>query len=195
MKELKKTATLKLLLLVHASFMLQYVSGQCNNWKAAELIQMKNIGKESTNKNFYSNISLLATISKLFEKFLLKSLQPVIKERELIPNQQSGLMKKYSTIDQAHWLTNIVEALLEHLFSLICQKHLIMYCMMVSFTNFKFLKEDECILNFISSDFIYQLINNCISLYIISVQSSTLYPKCLKLIFIFSIFLQLYERN
>lgn len=55
------------------------------------------------------SISLLPTISKLFEKLLLKRLRPLIN----IPDFQFGFRNNHSTIDQIHRITTVIEQALE----------------------------------------------------------------------------------
>ena len=52
-------------------------------------------------------------ISKLFEKLLLKRLQPLIESRNLIPNHQFGFRHKHSTLDQIHRITDVIENALD----------------------------------------------------------------------------------
>jgi hypothetical protein len=56
----------------------------------------------------YRPISLLPTMSKFFEKLLIKRLKSIIKRKNLIPNHQFGFRSKHSTIDQVHRITNII---------------------------------------------------------------------------------------
>ena len=59
----------------------------------------------------YRPISLLPVISKLFEKLLIKRINPIIETRNLIPAHQFGFREKHGTID--HRITNIIEKALE----------------------------------------------------------------------------------
>ena len=65
------------------------------------------------NSASYRPISLLAVMSKLFEKLLIRRLKPIIERKTLIPNHQFRFRSKPSTIDQVHRITNIVENALE----------------------------------------------------------------------------------
>lgn len=49
----------------------------------------------------YRPISLLSVLGKLFEKLLLRKLEPLIDEKQLIPAFQFGFRRKHSTIDLA----------------------------------------------------------------------------------------------
>lgn len=70
-------------------------------------------GKSPHEATSYRPISLLPIMSKLFEKLLLKRMQPIIERKSLIPNHQFGFRHKHSTVDQVHRITNIIERALE----------------------------------------------------------------------------------
>lgn len=55
-------------------------------------------GKSPHEVASYTPLSLLPVLSKLYEKVLLKRLQPIIKERSLIPNHQFGFRKSHPII-------------------------------------------------------------------------------------------------
>lgn len=110
LKELPRKGIVKLTYLINASFRLRYVPMQ---WKVAEVIMIPKPGKPPNEKTSYRPISLLPTISKLFEKLLLKRLKPIIEEKKVIPNHQFGFRNKHSTIDQVHRITTIIESTLE----------------------------------------------------------------------------------
>lgn len=110
LKELPKKALVKLLYIVNASLRLLYVPRQ---WKVAEVIMVPKPGKCANDKKSYRPISLLPIISKVFEKILLKRIQPVIEEKRLIPDHQFGFRVKHSTIDQVYRITNEIEKALE----------------------------------------------------------------------------------
>jgi hypothetical protein len=61
----------------------------------------------------YRPISLVPILSKLFEKLLLKRLNPILDEKQIIPTHQFGLRNKHSTIDQVHRITTLIEKALE----------------------------------------------------------------------------------
>jgi hypothetical protein len=50
----------------------------------------------------YRPISLLPIMSKLLEKLLFERLQPIIENRQLIPDYQFGFRQKHATIGQIH---------------------------------------------------------------------------------------------
>lgn len=106
LKELPEKGIRKLLYIINASFRLQCVPTQ---WKVAEVIMIPKPGKPAIEKKSYRPISLLPTMSKIFEKLLLKRLNVIIEDRCLIPNHQFGFRSKHSTVEQVHRVTNEIE--------------------------------------------------------------------------------------
>lgn len=109
-KELPDKAIRKLLHIINATFRLRHVPSQ---WKVAEVIMIPKPNKPPNDKKSYRPISILPTISKVFEKLLLKRMKPIIEERNLIPAHQFGFRQHHSTIEQVHRITNIIENTLE----------------------------------------------------------------------------------
>lgn len=109
-KVLPEKALRKLMHIINAAFRLRYVPRQ---WKVAEVIMILKPNKPPNDKASYRPISLLPTLSKLFEKVLLKRLKPIIEERNLIPSHQFGFREKHSTIEQVHRITDVIEKSLE----------------------------------------------------------------------------------
>ncbi|VVC38482.1 Reverse transcriptase domain [Cinara cedri] len=72
-------------------------------WKKAQVIMLLKPGKPSERVTSYRFISLLSSLSKLFEKLLLIRLKPLIEEKKLIPDHQFGFRNKHSTIDQLEY--------------------------------------------------------------------------------------------
>lgn len=110
LKALPQKAIVKLSHLINASFRLQYVP---QLWKIAEVIMIPKPGKSPHEVTSYRPISLLPVLSKLFEKILVRRLNPIIEHRNLIPNHQFGFRNKHSTIDQIHRITDVIEKALE----------------------------------------------------------------------------------
>lgn len=109
-KELPNIALLKLQRIINACFKIKYVP---HHWKIAEIIVIPKPGKPPTEVASYRPISLLPTLSKVFERLLLKRLNKIINVRKLIPNHQFGFRSKHSTIDQVHRITNTIEKAFE----------------------------------------------------------------------------------
>lgn len=109
-KELSDKGLRKLLHIINAVFRTRYVPRQ---WKVAEVIMIPKPSKNPSDIKSYRPISLLPTISKIFEKLLLKRMKPIIEDRKLIPAHQFGFREKHSTIEQVHRITNTIEHTLE----------------------------------------------------------------------------------
>jgi hypothetical protein len=62
----------------------------------------------------YRPISLLPTVSKVFENILLKRLLPVIENNRLIPNHQFGFRQKHSKIEKTHRIVQRINETLEN---------------------------------------------------------------------------------
>ncbi|KAL4090127.1 hypothetical protein QTP88_025026 [Uroleucon formosanum] len=88
----------------------EYVPKQ---WKQAQVIMLLKPRKPPEQVTSYRPISLLPSLSKLFEKLLLKRLKPIIEVKQLIPEHQFGFRSKHSTIEQVHRVTNIINKALE----------------------------------------------------------------------------------
>jgi len=84
-------------------------------WKVSQIITILKPGKTADEFTSYRPISLLPILSKLFEKFFLTRLQPLLHEQRTLPDHQFGFRQKHATIEQVHIVTNaITEALENH---------------------------------------------------------------------------------
>ncbi|VVC46206.1 Reverse transcriptase domain [Cinara cedri] len=70
---------------------MEYVIKQ---WRRAQVIMVLKPGKPPEQVTSYRPISLLPSISKLFEKLLIKHLKPLIEEKQLVPEHQFGFRNK-----------------------------------------------------------------------------------------------------
>jgi len=61
----------------------------------------------------YRPISLLPTLSKLFEKLLLKRILPIVDETKILPDSQFGFHNSPSMIHQVHRLVDKISFALE----------------------------------------------------------------------------------
>ena len=82
-------------------------------WKTAEVIVMPKSGKPLEKVSSYRPISLLSTLSKLFERTYLKRLIPLLEDRKIIPSHQFGFRASHSTIEQVHRVVALIEKTLE----------------------------------------------------------------------------------
>jgi hypothetical protein len=82
-------------------------------WKLAQIIMVAKPGKPPTETNSHSPISLLPIMSEIFERLLLKRFEEAMPLNKLIPNNQFGFRRKYSTIQQCHRIINKIKTSLE----------------------------------------------------------------------------------
>jgi hypothetical protein len=82
-------------------------------WKIAQIIIILKPGKPP-NELTYRPVSLLPTVSKVFEKLLLKRSLPVVENDRLIPNHQFGYRQRHSTIEQTHRIVRRINEDLEN---------------------------------------------------------------------------------
>ena len=61
----------------------------------------------------YRPISLLATLSKLFERIITNRLLPLLEDLKTLPDHQFGFRKQHSTIEQIHRITHNISQILE----------------------------------------------------------------------------------
>lgn len=71
-------------------------------WKTSQIIMVHKPGKPPNDISSYRPISLLPILSKVFEKILLRRIQPILSENKYIPNHQFGFRAHHSTIEQVH---------------------------------------------------------------------------------------------
>lgn len=110
LQELPKQGILLITFIFNAILRLEYFPLQ---WKVAEIVVVPKAGKPPNDVSSYRPISLLPTMSKLFEKIFLKRLMPIICCENLIPEHQFGFRKQHSTIQQVHRITNVIRQTLE----------------------------------------------------------------------------------
>ncbi|GBP08695.1 Probable RNA-directed DNA polymerase from transposon X-element [Eumeta japonica] len=110
MIELPRVAVRILLFIFNAMLRLEYFP---NNWKVAVVKMIPKPGKDLTKAESYRPISLLPTMSKLFEKLLVTKLSPILAERNCIPDHQFGFRRQHSTIEQTHRLVQVIRSAFE----------------------------------------------------------------------------------
>lgn len=74
-------------------------------WKKATIIMIKKPGKDNKSPNSYRPISLLSSVSKIFEKIIYTRLTKHLDATEAIPHHQFGFKLKHSTTQQLLRLT------------------------------------------------------------------------------------------
>jgi hypothetical protein len=110
LRQLPRKAIAKLTYIYNAAFRLKYVPSY---WKTAEVIMIQKPGKPATEAASYRPISLLAVLSKLLKKLVLKRFKTILDEKQIISTHQSGFRIKHSTIHQVHRITTVIENTLE----------------------------------------------------------------------------------
>lgn len=71
-------------------------------WKTAKVVPIHKHGKDKNDINSYRPISLLCSMSKIFEKALLIRINKHLEENEIIPDEQHGFRPRHSTTKQLH---------------------------------------------------------------------------------------------
>lgn len=110
LKELPEKAVEFLTRLFNAIMSIGYFPLQ---WKAAEIIMIQKPGKSSDEIKSYRPISLLPALGKVFEKILIRKLQPILKEKKMIPDHQFGFRRNHSTVEQVHRVVKTITNTLE----------------------------------------------------------------------------------
>lgn len=113
-KILKNLPLKTLTLLTHIYNAMLRLSHFPEIWKFAVIILIPKPNKPKHLSKSYRPISLLPVLGKLFEKFLLKRLRPILQFNHLIPNNQFGFRNRHSTIHQIHRLTDEISTTLEN---------------------------------------------------------------------------------
>lgn len=110
LQELPRKGLVMLTYLYNAALRLRYVPKQ---WKLAKIIMIPKPDKPLEEPGSYRPISLLTTMSKLFEKLYISRLMQIVNDKNLIPSHQFGFRAKHSTVEQVHRVGNIIRQALE----------------------------------------------------------------------------------
>lgn len=105
LRELPDEGAVVLTQIYNAILRRNYVPPQ---WKVAEIIMILKPGKSAEDPKSYRPISLLPITSKVLEILFLNRLNPILKDKKLIPNHQFGFRKNHGTIEQIHRLVDAV---------------------------------------------------------------------------------------
>lgn len=105
MKKLPRKALVYLTILLNGCIKLSHFPTQ---WKSAIVIGIPKPKKDVTNPDNYRPISLLSSISKIFEKVLLRHITRHMEEHNILKNEQFGFRRGHSTCHQLkRMVTNI----------------------------------------------------------------------------------------
>lgn len=78
-------------------------------WKAAKIVPILKPGKDPTSPSSYRPISLLSSLSKLFERLILDRLLNHVNSNDVIPPEQFGFRKGHSTVHQLKRVVNNIK--------------------------------------------------------------------------------------
>lgn len=106
LKQLPIKAIVYLTYIFNACIILSYFP---NNWKEALITAVPKSDKDLTKPISYRPISLLNTISKIFEKILLNRIDKHIDEHNIIPNSHFGFRQFHSATQQVFRLTQHIK--------------------------------------------------------------------------------------
>jgi Reverse transcriptase (RNA-dependent DNA polymerase)/Endonuclease-reverse transcriptase len=104
-EKLPKVAAQRFLQIINCSLQANYFP---NIWKEAIVVCFPKPNKDSSNPDNYRPISLLSTLSKLYERVILRRLQTHIDSCHVIPNEQFGFRTNHSTTQQLMRFTNSI---------------------------------------------------------------------------------------
>jgi hypothetical protein len=109
-KNLPQKAIALLTTIYNSMLRLCYFSVQ---WKYAQLIMIAKPGKPPTETNSCRPISLLPTLSKVFERLILKRLEETVPINDIIPMHQFGFQANHSSFQQCHRIVNKIKESME----------------------------------------------------------------------------------
>ncbi|XKL68896.1 hypothetical protein PGB90_006665 [Kerria lacca] len=96
--------------ILNASIRLRYFP---HEWKLAKVIVIPKPGKPLEIPSSYRPISLLPTLSKIYEKLLQARLLKLVDSLGIIPTHQFGFRAKHSTVKQIHRVVSTIRNSLE----------------------------------------------------------------------------------
>ena len=103
LKNLPKKAIVQINYIFNACFLLSYFP---TSWKKASILPIHKTGKDKLFPQSYRPISLLPTLSKIFEKIILSRIQKHESTHKHIIPEQLGFREKRSTVQQLYRVTN-----------------------------------------------------------------------------------------
>ncbi|KAK7791576.1 hypothetical protein R5R35_002865 [Gryllus longicercus] len=105
LKNLNKNSVAGLTAIFNAILRFNYFP---NAWKTAIVLPFRKPGKDPRRPEHYRPISLLPSISKIFERLLLKRLNKYLKDTDAIPDIQFGFRANHSCTHQLLRLTEYI---------------------------------------------------------------------------------------
>lgn len=110
-KALPKKGLIYLTIIFNAVLRLSHIPAQ---WKYAKIIMILKPNKPENIISSYRPISLLPTISKLFERLFKKRLFPILEAQQLMPDHQFGFRQGHGTPEQCHRVVKTIRESLEN---------------------------------------------------------------------------------
>ena len=102
LKELPPKAFRFITILINSIFRISHFPAQ---WKVAQIILIPKPGKAAEFVTSYRPISLLPILSKISEKLIIKRLNKILEDKNIIPAHQFGFRNKHSTVEQVNRVT------------------------------------------------------------------------------------------
>lgn len=96
-KKLPSRGIFYLLYIVNACLKISYFP---DRWKLGKVTPILKVGKDPTDPSSYRPISLLSSISKILERIILNRINIFLDENNIIPEEQHGFKRKFSTTHQ-----------------------------------------------------------------------------------------------
>lgn len=103
LKHMPKKGIVFLATIFNSIFRLNHFPTQ---WKYAKIVMILKPNKPENSVSSYRPISLLTTLSKIFERLFLKRLLPILEKQNIIPDYQFGFRHKHGTPEQCHRIVN-----------------------------------------------------------------------------------------
>lgn len=106
LKNLDKKGLIYLCKIFNACLKLGYFP---DKWKIASVVPIAKPGKDKCNINSYRPISLLSSLSKLFEKCIKSKILHILEDQNILPNEQFGFRPDYCTSHQVARINKIIK--------------------------------------------------------------------------------------
>lgn len=106
LKNISERSIVHLVCILNKCLELQYFPAV---WKCAKVIPIPKPGKDLTLPSSYRPISLLSSLSKLFERAILSRLTEHIEINNIVPAEQFGFRRGHSTTQQLSRVTNHIK--------------------------------------------------------------------------------------
>ena len=106
LKNLPQSGIKFLTIIINACIKLMYFPG---DWKKAKVVPILKAGKAPEMSANYRPISLLSSISKIYEKVIKEQILKIVSNNDIFPNEQFGFRSFHSTSHQIKRICNYVK--------------------------------------------------------------------------------------